>query len=103
MSWNVGSTGALLVMSLIALWLWRGGERPVRSASIQVALIGMVVGIVLEAFGPFVIARIGSSRNEGCWQFGYVALVAAVHAVALGAFVKFVLSTIARKVETPNG
>ena len=99
MTWNVGSTGALLVMTLIALWLWRGGERPIRSASIRVALIAMVVGIALESFLPLAMTRL--DRHEGCWQVGLVALIAVVHAVSLGAFVTFVLKMIGRKAETP--
>jgi hypothetical protein len=103
MTLNVGSTGALMVMIVIALWLWRRGERPIRSGALSAALILMIAGISVESFYPFLtltVTKWADGRSgEGCWMFVVTALNVAVHAAALGFFVAFILKTIASKYE----
>ena len=95
MSLSVGSTGALLAMIAIALWIWRRGERPIRSGALQVALVSMIVGILFESAWPVLAAKAFRQSDEGCWLWGFVVLNAGVHALAFGAFVGFILGTIA--------
>lgn len=94
MSLSVGSTGALMAMIAIALWIWRRGERPIRSEALKVALIAMIVGICLESAWPMIAMKAGGFHNEGCWLWGFLVLNAGVHAVSLGAFVGYILATI---------
>ena len=96
MSLSVGSTGALLTMIVIALWIWRRGERPIRSAPLHVALFSMILGIVLESAWPMLAMKVADFRNDGCGLWGFLVLNAAVHAVSLGAFVGFILTTIGK-------
>ena len=105
MTLSVGSTGALMVMIIIALWLWRGGQRPIQSTALNLALVAMIVGCGLESFSPTLAMSVvrwsGSTREDSCWLWGMTSVNVTAHVVALGAFVKFILATIARKVETP--
>ena len=103
MTLSVGSTGALMVMIIIALWLWRRGERPIKSGALSAALILMIAGISIESFFPMLTLTAakwtGTTRGEGCWLMGLTVLNVGVHAAALGAFVSFILKTIASKNE----
>ena len=94
MNLSVGSTGALMVMILITLWIWRRGERPIRSGALTLALITMIVAICLETEWPVIAVKATGFQSEGCWLWGFLVLTAGVHAVSLGAFVGFILATI---------